>query len=187
LLSAYLKINDPVITLSKVELPESSTQVAQLKLYRFYHDYFFIIDGFEKEGSPCVMILDQPKIGRGSFAGIKPGVIILSSLPEGFDQEIIDLKENLWKQQIDQDLEPKYEQDSIDRYQSPGSKNLQVYKVKKYENFMTSKGISNFVSIQEQTKQLIANDELEDSDDCLERADFNNSMSLGEDIINSFD
>ena len=62
-----------------------------------------------------------------------------------------------------------------------------MYKVKKYENFMTSKGASNFVSIQEQSKQLIINNELEDSDDCLERADFNNSMSIGEDIMNSFD
>lgn len=40
-----------------------------------------------------MIILNQPKIGNGSFAGIKPAVIILSKLPPGYSEEdIIDLK-----------------------------------------------------------------------------------------------
>jgi hypothetical protein len=53
---------------------------------------FAIVDGFEKEGNPCMIVLNQPKVNNGSFAGIKPAVIIFNKIPKGFSSQVIDLK-----------------------------------------------------------------------------------------------
>ena len=36
-------------------------------------------------------MLNQPKLGKGSFAGIKPAVIILGKVPEGYNKELTSL------------------------------------------------------------------------------------------------
>lgn len=53
------------------------------------------IDGFEKDGNPCAIILNQPKIGNGSFAGIKPAVIIFNSVPDGYNPILVDVKTHM--------------------------------------------------------------------------------------------
>lgn len=73
-------------------LPSKSDELQKIQFYKFYSDFFSTIDGFEKEGNPCVIILNQPKIGNGSFAGIKPSVIIFSKVPVGYNTNLIDLK-----------------------------------------------------------------------------------------------
>lgn len=53
-----------------------------------------MLDGFDKEGKPCFIVLNQPKISNGSFAGIKPSVIILEKVPPEWEgSELIDVKE----------------------------------------------------------------------------------------------
>jgi hypothetical protein len=58
-------------------------------IYKFSAENFSIVDGFEKEGNPCFIVLSQPKIGGGSFAGIKPAVVILSKVPEGYNKDLL--------------------------------------------------------------------------------------------------
>lgn len=55
---------------------------------KFVPDQYSIIDGFEKDGSPCAVVLNQPKIGNGSFAGIKPAVIIFAKIPPGYKLKV---------------------------------------------------------------------------------------------------
>ena len=65
-----MKLNEPEITLDKVDSGA---------YHRFYSDFYSIIDGFDKDGSPCLPILSQPKVAGGSFAGVKQSVIVLDA------------------------------------------------------------------------------------------------------------
>ena len=38
------------------------------------------------------MVLNSPKLGNGSFAVIKPAVIVLLNVPDGYDDDLIDNK-----------------------------------------------------------------------------------------------
>lgn len=46
---------------------------------------FMIVDGFEKENLPCLLLLNPPHFSKdfpiGSFAGIKPAVLMLPEPP----------------------------------------------------------------------------------------------------------
>ena len=44
----------------------------------FQSERYSIVDGFEKEGAPCLIVMNQPTIKGGSFAGIKPAVIMMN-------------------------------------------------------------------------------------------------------------
>lgn len=48
-------LNDPIITIDPVALNSDH-------LYKFYTDSYTVIDGFEKQGSPCMLVMNQPKI-----------------------------------------------------------------------------------------------------------------------------
>ena len=39
-----------------------------------------------------MIVLNQPKVNNGSFAGIKPSVVIMTEVPLGFNPNLIDLK-----------------------------------------------------------------------------------------------
>ncbi|CDW86409.1 UNKNOWN [Stylonychia lemnae] len=91
----YMEINEPQISLQELKLPERSEQLDQFHLNHFYADSFMTIDGFEKDGNPCAIILNQPKIGNGSFAGIKPAVIIYSRVPDGYNPILVDIKTHM--------------------------------------------------------------------------------------------
>jgi hypothetical protein len=52
-----MKINDPQIVLETVErIYNSSNEI--YPIYKFYSDLFHVIDGFEKDGSPCSIIVN---------------------------------------------------------------------------------------------------------------------------------
>jgi hypothetical protein len=75
-------------------LPENSQQLDIFEIHHYSSEMFTVVDGFEKEGNPCVIILKQPKISGGSFAGIKPAVIIFKTIPEGFGSKFINLRKS---------------------------------------------------------------------------------------------
>lgn len=79
-----MKMSDPPITIEAETYPSITNFSSEFRFYKFYADKFFIIDGFEKEGNPCFIVIGQPKMGKGSFAGLKPGVIVLPSVPKGY-------------------------------------------------------------------------------------------------------
>lgn len=88
-----MKINDPPIILETVEMPQKAEEMMKMKMHKYYSECFQVIDGFDKEGKPCFIVMNQPKICNGSFAGIKPSVIIVEKMPEGMmDTDLIDLK-----------------------------------------------------------------------------------------------
>ena len=80
-----MRINDPIITLVNHPLPINSTKIEEFTLYHYDHDAFYCIDGFPRNGNPCVIILSNPKVNEGSFAGIKPTVIAFQKIPFGFN------------------------------------------------------------------------------------------------------
>jgi hypothetical protein len=73
-------------------LPENSRQLESFEIHHYSSELFTVVDGFEKEGNPCVILLKQPKISGGSFAGIKPAVIIFKKIPIGYGSKIINLR-----------------------------------------------------------------------------------------------
>ena len=58
----YMKINDPSIVMEPIELPQRSSDINGFAIYNFSSQYFYVIDGFEKEGNPCYIVFNRPKI-----------------------------------------------------------------------------------------------------------------------------
>ena len=59
-LCLYMQINEPQITLNEITLPAKSSLKEEIGLVKFVPDQYSIIDGFEKDGSPCAVVLNQP-------------------------------------------------------------------------------------------------------------------------------
>jgi len=84
----YMKINDPPIEMDTIPLPSSLKEAKQLQLFKFDPDQFYIVDGFNKAGYPAVILLNGPRIGNGSFAGIKPAAIVLRDVPPDYKGDL---------------------------------------------------------------------------------------------------
>jgi hypothetical protein len=48
-----MHLNEPAITLDKLN---------EVSIYKLEPETFTVVDGFEKTGSPAVVVLNQPKI-----------------------------------------------------------------------------------------------------------------------------
>ena len=80
-LQLHMVLNDPPIELSMLSCAERQTKEDLLERYEFWmfnkNDYY-CIDGFPREGYPCVVVLPPPYRQGYVYQGIKPAVIVLS-------------------------------------------------------------------------------------------------------------
>ena len=74
-------LNDPPIELSMLSCKERDEKTELVEKYEFWmfnkNDYY-CIDGFPREGYPCVVVLPPPYRQGYVYQGIKPAVIVLS-------------------------------------------------------------------------------------------------------------
>ena len=74
-------LNDPPIELSMMSCKEREAKSELIEKYEFWmfnkNDYY-CIDGFPREGYPCVVVLPPPYRQGYVYQGIKPAVIVLS-------------------------------------------------------------------------------------------------------------
>ena len=74
-------LNDPPIELSMLSCKEREAKTELVEKYEFWmfnkNDYY-CIDGFPREGYPCVVVLPPPYRQGYVYQGIKPAVIGLS-------------------------------------------------------------------------------------------------------------
>lgn len=74
-------LNDPPIELSMLSCEQRLTKSELVERYEFWmfnkNDYY-CIDGFPREGYPCVVVLPPPYRQGYVYQGIKPAVIVLS-------------------------------------------------------------------------------------------------------------
>ena len=111
-LMLYMRINEPRITLDEVSVPKDN-RLEKYASYCYYGEHFQAIDGFDRgEGqSICYVVLNAPKVANGSFAGIKPTVVIVgeSTLSPLLMENLIDIRrmsgalENRIRQSFGQD------------------------------------------------------------------------------------
>ena len=83
-------LNDPPIELFMDSCKEREAKTDLLEKYDFWmfnkNDYY-CIDGFPKEGYPCVVVLPPPFRQGQVYQGIKPAVIVL--LEDGNDDSLM--------------------------------------------------------------------------------------------------
>eukprot|EP00347_Sterkiella_histriomuscorum_P021190 403334904 len=121
----YMQINEPQIVLQDIKLPRDTQSKMDIQFMAFHSELYSIIDGFEKEGSPCIVVINQPKIGNGSFAGIKPATIVLNKVPQGYNQKLVD-----HQQQVEQSRHRLIEQgnDILSKSNSYVDTSSRIYK-----------------------------------------------------------
>ena len=75
-------LNEPPIELSMLSCKQRDEKVELVQKYEFWmfnkNDYY-CIDGFPREGYPCVVVLPPPYRQGYVYQGIKPAVIVLSA------------------------------------------------------------------------------------------------------------
>lgn len=80
-LQLHMVLNEPPIELSMLSCEERSSKKELVEKYEFWmfnkNDYY-CIDGFPREGYPCVVVLPPPYRQGFVYQGIKPAVIVLS-------------------------------------------------------------------------------------------------------------
>lgn len=80
-LSLHMVLNDPPILMSmdwehRIAKPELTEKY---EFWMFNKNDYYCIDGFPKEGYPCVVVLPPPYRQGYIYQGIKPAVIVLDS------------------------------------------------------------------------------------------------------------
>ena len=74
-------LNDPPIELSMLSCKEREDKtelVEKFEFWMFNKNDYYCIDGFPREGYPCVVVLPPPYRQGYVYQGIKPAVIVLS-------------------------------------------------------------------------------------------------------------
>ncbi len=88
-LCLHMVLNDPPITLGLQSLEERQQKEALTDQFEFWQFSkkigYYCIDGFPKEGSPCVVVLPPPYRSGYVYQGIKPAVIVL----DGSDADLV--------------------------------------------------------------------------------------------------
>lgn len=81
-LSLHMVLNDPPILMG-METWEDRKVKEQLtdkfEFWMFNKNDYYCIDGFPKEGYPCVVVLPPPYRAGYVYQGIKPAVIVLTA------------------------------------------------------------------------------------------------------------
>lgn len=67
----YMKLNEIPTVIDNI--------LCNMQFYSFQPGSFMVIDGFEKVGSQCLIVMNSPKGQGGTFAGIKPAEVIILS------------------------------------------------------------------------------------------------------------
>lgn len=81
-LQLHMVLSDPPIELSMMssrERQEKEELVEKFEFWMFNKNDYYCIDGFPKEGYPCVVVLPPPYRQGYVYQGIKPAVIVLSN------------------------------------------------------------------------------------------------------------
>lgn len=81
----YMRLAEPRVTLD--------VNLRHDQALRFTPDKYTVVDGFEKEDAMCLVVMNAPMLSSGSFAGIKPAVVILGQTSAEFSLETTPLKE----------------------------------------------------------------------------------------------
>ena len=76
-------LNEPPIEMSLLNLNqrakcEGKPYLEKFEFWMYNKADYFCIDGFPKEGNPCVVVLPPPYRQGYVYQGIKPAVIVLS-------------------------------------------------------------------------------------------------------------
>lgn len=53
-----MQINEPQIVIDEIMLPEKCDMTEKFEICKYYSEFFDVIDGFEKEGNPCIKIIN---------------------------------------------------------------------------------------------------------------------------------
>lgn len=81
-LQLHMVLNEPPIELSMLSCKQRDEKAELVQKYEFWmfnkNDYY-CIDGFPREGYPCVVVLPPPYRQGYVYQGIKPAVIVLSA------------------------------------------------------------------------------------------------------------
>jgi hypothetical protein len=75
-------LNEPPIELSmltKVDREKKIDLTEKFEFWMFNKNDYYCIDGFPREGYPCVVVLPPPYRQGYVYQGIKPAVIVLSN------------------------------------------------------------------------------------------------------------
>ena len=81
-LQLHMVLSDPPIELSMLNTKErdgKSDLTEKFEFWMFNKNDYYCIDGFPKEGYPCVVVLPPPYRQGYVYQGIKPAVIVLSN------------------------------------------------------------------------------------------------------------
>ena len=84
-------LNEPPIELSMLSSEERSSKcdlVEKFEFWMFNKNDYYCIDGFPREGYPCVVVLPPPYRQGYVYQGIKPAVIVLSDDKQ--DEELME-------------------------------------------------------------------------------------------------
>lgn len=84
-------LNDPPILMSMESWDtrkEKAVLVEKFEFWMFNKNDYYCIDGFPKEGYPCVVVLPPPFRQGYVYQGIKPAVIVLDD--ESASHELMD-------------------------------------------------------------------------------------------------
>jgi len=81
-LQLHMVLNEPPIELSmltKVDREKKIDLTEKFEFWMFNKNDYYCIDGFPREGYPCVVVLPPPYRQGYVYQGIKPAVIVLSN------------------------------------------------------------------------------------------------------------
>ena len=77
-----MALNDPPIEMSMVGINQrvgrEKPYLEKFEFWMYNKTDYYCIDGFPKEGNPCVVVLPPPYRQGYVYQGIKPAVIVLS-------------------------------------------------------------------------------------------------------------
>ena len=90
-LQLHMVLNEPPIELSMLSCSERTQKddlIGKFEFWMYNKNDYYCIDGFPKEGHPCVVVLPPPYRQGFVYQGIKPAVIVLSN--ENQDDMLMD-------------------------------------------------------------------------------------------------
>jgi hypothetical protein len=70
-------LSDPPIEMQLQATVQESTELERFEFWMFNKNDYYCIDGFPKEGLPCVVVMPPPFRQGYVYQGIKPAVIVL--------------------------------------------------------------------------------------------------------------
>lgn len=89
-LQLHMVLNDPPIELSMLSIAERQAKpdlITKFDFWMFNKNDYYCMDGFPREGYPCVVVLPPPYRQGYVYQGIKPAVIVLSDQKQ--DEEML--------------------------------------------------------------------------------------------------